>query len=86
MEPDAREAVHLVGFRDSQQYQNAVRVFGEPDFMHFVWDQRAQREVAPWDMVVFAKYSDMEKTPSPYNYDDSNEADDPAAAERKEMN
>jgi len=76
-----RPAVHFVGFRDPQRYENAVRVFGEPDVIHRVWDQRAQCEVAHgWDTVVFAKYHDT--PPSPYSYDDSNEADDPAAQER----
>jgi hypothetical protein len=76
-----RPATHFVGFRDPQQWENAVRVFGEPDVTHYVWDQRAAREIAPAiDRVVFARYHDAE--PSPYNYDDSNEPDDPAAKER----
>jgi hypothetical protein len=77
---DPRPATHFVGFRDGDRFHNAVRVFGRPDFVHFVWDQRAQREVADYDTVVFAKYDD--KPPSPYNYDDSNQAGDPAAQER----
>lgn len=38
-----------------QRYENAVRVFGPPDFLHRVWDRRAQREIAAGDVVVFAK-------------------------------
>lgn len=69
---------HFVGFRDPQRYENATRVFGPPDVIHHVWDQRAQREIAyRLDTVVFAKY-DPDQPPSPYNHDDSNEADDPA--------
>lgn len=79
-----KPALHFVGFRDPQQYENAVRVWGYPDVIHYVWDQRASREIADVDMVVFAKYHDT--APSPYNYDDSNEPDDPAAQERKELN
>ncbi len=76
-----RPATHFVGFRDPQQWENAVRVFGEPDVIHYVWDQRAAREIAPAiDRVVFARYQDAE--PSPYSYDDSNEPDVPAARER----
>lgn len=55
-------------------------LFGPPDFYHRVWDQRAQREVADHDTVVFAKYDPTH--PSRFNYDDSNEPDDPAAHER----
>ncbi len=75
-------AVHFVGFRDPQQYENAVLVFGLPDVVHRVWDQRAQLEIAHGlDVVVFAKYHDQ--LPSRFNYDDSNEPDDPAAKERR---
>jgi hypothetical protein len=79
---DVRPATHFVGFRDPQQYENAARIFGPPDVVHHVWDQRAQREIAPAiDTVVFARYH-PDDPPSPYNYDDSNESDDPAAKER----
>ncbi len=71
--------VHFVGFR-GEEYQSAVRVWGLPDVYHFVWDQRAQREIARCDTVVFAKYDPA--SPSPFNYDDSNQPDDPAARER----
>jgi len=75
-------AVHFVGFR-GEEYHSAVRVFGLPDFYHRGWDQRAQCEMAPGDTVVFAKYHDQ--SPSRYSFDDSNEADDPAASERRLM-
>lgn len=77
---DPKPALHFVGFRDEQQWANAERVFGPPDFVHVVWDQRAQREIADYDTVVFARYHDQ--PPSRFNHDDSNEAGDPAAAER----
>lgn len=48
-----RSAIHFVGFRD-ERYWNAVRVWGRPDFIHYVWDRRAQRDIAPQDTVVFA--------------------------------
>lgn len=77
---DYKPLVHFVGFR-GEEYHSAVQTFGLPDVFHRVWDQRAQREIAKCDTVVFAKYHGME--PSPFNYDDSNEADDPAAYERR---
>lgn len=73
--------VHFVGFR-GEEYWSAVRVWGLPDFYHRVWDRRAQREVAEYDVCVFAKYDPDH--PSPFNYDDSNEPHDPAARERLE--
>lgn len=49
-------AVHFVRFRNlhDQHYQNAVQVFGPPHFVHRRWDNRAHREIAPGDVVVFA--------------------------------
>jgi|GEM_PF-1098392 len=75
-----KQCTHFVGFRDPQRWANAVLIWGEPDIVHHVWDNRARREIADGDVLVFAKY-DPEK-PSAYNYDDSNQRDDPAFWER----
>lgn len=37
-----------------------------PDFIHIRWDQRARREIAPADAIVFAKGS-AEQPPSRFN-------------------
>jgi hypothetical protein len=71
--------LHFVGFR-GEEYNSAIRVFGLPDFIHRVWDMRAVQEIAANDIVVFAKYHNQ--PPCEYTYDDSNQADDPAAKER----
>jgi hypothetical protein len=76
----APAAVHFVGFR-GDEYHSAVRAFGPPDFVHRVWDVRAAAEVAPHDTVVFARYHGL--PPTQYSHDDSNQPDDPAAAERR---
>ncbi|MGI4875950.1 MAG: hypothetical protein ACRYG4_00520 [Janthinobacterium lividum] len=47
-------ATHFVGFR-GDEYARACRIFGRPDFIHYGWDRRAQRDIAPGDRVVFAK-------------------------------
>lgn len=47
-------AVHFVWFR-GDEYLSAVRVWGQPDFIHMGWDTRARREIADGDTVVFAK-------------------------------
>lgn len=52
----ARPALHFVGLR-GDEYVRAQRVFGRPDFVHIGWDLRAQREIAPGDIVVFARGS-----------------------------
>lgn len=44
--------VHFVGFR-GDNYQNAVRVFGAPHFVHRDYDARVFTEVADGDVVVF---------------------------------
>lgn len=50
-------ALHFVRFANmhDRHYDNAVAVFGLPDFMHRRWDKRARREIAAGDTVVFAK-------------------------------
>lgn len=81
-DPEPKPAVHFVRFVEGdQQYQNAVRIFGPPAFVHRHWDHRAQREVYPTDTVVFAK-GEADQKPVQWNYDDSNEQHDPAYWER----
>jgi hypothetical protein len=75
-------AVHFVGFRDDRDWA-AVKVWGLPDFIYRGWDQRAQREIADGDVVIFAT-GDGHQQPSRYSFDDSNQADDPAYWERLE--
>jgi hypothetical protein len=73
---DMKNATHFVGFPDPRRetptpaYHAAVRVWGEPDILHRCWDVRAQQEIAPGDVVVFAKGS-IADPPNPYTFDDS---------------
>jgi hypothetical protein len=55
-------AVHFVGFR-GDEYHNAVKVFGKPDFFHYHWDYRAAYggEMAEGDTVVFARAKDYNR-------------------------
>ncbi|GEM_PF-2250371 len=46
--------VHFVWFR-GEEYWSAVKVWGEPDFVHIGWDLRAQRNLGKDDVVIFAK-------------------------------
>lgn len=62
-------ATHFIGFKDDR-YHNAVRVFGKPDFFHRIWDVRAQQEIQPDDVAVFARW-DETATPSPFAFNDS---------------
>lgn len=47
---------HFIGFPDAhgRTFINAVRAFGRPAFLHRFWDQRAKREIADGDVIVFA--------------------------------
>ena len=63
-------AVHFVNFKTGERYRNAVRVMGEPDFIHRYWDIRAKAEVVPGDIVVFA-VGNIGDTPRVFAYDDS---------------
>jgi hypothetical protein len=57
-----------VGFR-GEEFRSAVRVFGQPDFFHRVFDQRAVAEFCAGDMVVFANGCESRFTE--YTFDDS---------------
>ena len=62
-------ALHFIGFKD-ERYYNAVKVFGQPDFIHRHWDVRAKHEIAQGDVAVFATktYHDI---PNEYTFNDS---------------
>jgi hypothetical protein len=50
-------AVHFVGFKpsDTRRWANAVAIWGEPHYVHDLWDHRAYGEYDPaTDTVVFA--------------------------------
>jgi hypothetical protein len=64
----SRPAVHFVGFR-GDEYSAARRVWGTPDFVHYNWDRRAQRDIAPGDTVVFARHG-ADHPPSVYSGND----------------
>jgi len=62
--------VHFVGFR-GEEYRSAVKVWGEPDFVHHWNDPRFRYsgEVGEADTVVFA--NGAEARPTAHSYDDS---------------
>ena len=64
-------ALHFVWFR-GDEYWRAVRVFGEPDFIHRGWDRRAKREIMPGDTVVFAR-GEFDQKPAERNFNDIEE-------------
>lgn len=64
-------ATHFVGFKDTNQLDQARRVFGEPDFFHRWWDARARDEVFPGDTVVFADQDWDKPVLRAFTYDDS---------------
>lgn len=70
-------ALHFVGFKHPAvtkdvRYDRAVKIWGQPDFIHRGWDMRALREIADGDIIVFAKgTSDQE--PREQSFDDSAE-------------
>lgn len=70
-----KHALHFVGFRDpryakDERYWRAVKVWGEPDFLHRGWDMRARREIADGDTIIFAKGS-ADQPPRLMSFDDS---------------
>ena len=64
-------AVHYVGFR-GDEFVRAKRLFGGPVIIHRVWDRRAQRDIGPDDLVVFADGDDTQPL-ARWNGDDIDE-------------
>jgi hypothetical protein len=52
--------LHFIGFR-GEEYWSAVKVWGEPDFIHGGWDKRAAREIGDGDVLIFATGSDADE-------------------------
>lgn len=63
--------VHFVGFR-GEEYWSAVKVWGRPDMIHGRWDRRAQRDIGPGEIVIFAT-GDERKPLAKWNADDIDE-------------
>ena len=57
-------AIHFIGFKPgSQDWWNAVKIFGKPDFVHRKWDERAAYggEIDPVnDILVFSRASEWD--------------------------
>lgn len=58
-----KACMHFVGFKDERVF-GAVRVFGQPDFWHRTWDNRAKSMIFPdeGDFVVFADVDEDAET------------------------
>lgn len=63
--------VHFIGFR-GEEYWSAVKIWGKPDFIHQRFDRRAQRDIGPGEVVVFARGDDSEPV-AKWNGDDIDE-------------
>lgn len=61
--------LHFVGFKDDR-YNNAIKTFGRPDFIHRFYDARCASEIAPGDVVLFADGDDTQPVRE-HAYDDS---------------
>ena len=64
-----QSAIHFVGF-SGDEFIQAVKIFGSPDFVHRYWDSRAKSMITDEDIVVFAK-GNITDIPNRYNFDDS---------------
>lgn len=71
MPDELPRCVHYVGFRDDR-YWSAFRIFGGPRFSHRRWDWRAQRDIGPNDIVMFAE-GDEHQPIADWNGDDIDE-------------
>ena len=48
----------------------AKEIFGEPDFIHKIWDGRAKSMMVPGDVAIFALGTENDE-PSMFSFDDS---------------
>ena len=53
-----KPCTHFVGFR-GDEYHSAVKIFGEPNFFHRVFDIRAKADIIEGDTVVFANGTEI---------------------------
>ncbi|PCJ68255.1 MAG: hypothetical protein COA62_15950 [Rhodobiaceae bacterium] len=61
--------IHFVGFKNDR-YWNAIRVWGQPDFVHRRWDHRAISDIEDADTVIFADGNEHQRL-ARYSYNDS---------------
>jgi hypothetical protein len=64
--------VHFIGFR-GEEYWSAVKVWGRPHFIHRRWDRRAQRDIGPGEVLIFAT-GDEDQPLAKWNSDDIDES------------
>lgn len=65
------KAVNYIGFRDDR-YWRAYRIWGGPRMIHKAWDRRAQRDIGPDVVVIFAE-GDEHQPLARWNGDDIDE-------------
>lgn len=66
-----RPCLHFIGFR-GEEFWSAVKIWGRPDFIHRRWDQRARREIASGDVLIFATGTEADP-PARWNGNDLDE-------------
>jgi hypothetical protein len=60
--------VHFIGFR-GEEFWSAVKVFGYPDFVHLIHDNRMYGDVGDEDTLVFGPKASPDKI-SEYSWQD----------------
>ena len=63
--------IHYVGFRDDR-YWAAWKIWRGPRVIHRWWDRRANREIGPHDIVIFAT-GEFDQSPQARNAPDIEE-------------
>lgn len=59
--------IHFVGFR-GEEFWSAVKVFGYPDFIHLIHDNRMYGDVGEHDIIIFGPKG--HQTISEYSWQD----------------
>lgn len=61
-----RPITHFVGFK-GEEWFSAVKIWGQPHFIHRHNDARVQTEVADGDLVIYANGSERKLVPFVFN-------------------
>lgn len=64
-----KRSIHFVGFRHDSEWNSAIRIWGRPDFIHLIHDNRMYGDIGPDDIIIFGSKAHPDKI-SAYSWQD----------------
>lgn len=62
-------ALHFIGFK-GDEYNRAIKIWGQPDFVHRHNDNRSKQDIIPEDTVIYAN-GEENRNRGIYSFNDS---------------